>query len=319
MKFLVKRKSFLLAGIVSVVLIAMCGCGLDKNCIKEDEKKDTEQKDSIIEQAEKIEDKYGINIMWEGRCDEQRVSELSEKPDLTYDEEKIRFALDEMEVIMARFPEGFFDEYKKERVLGDGRDYIDIYLCESLSQLDDIVSSIRSAATNFYHTSSGAYVRIDVNQKADFKFNFAHELFHVIESKIGCVSLAESYYNNNIMDNIYKEWEKYNPDGYCYLQYENNHGEIHVYDVDLPYDVDTEDIDNVYFVSRYAQYSDNEDRAETFSFLIACDDADDLPESYNSPHVKEKAKLIVDMIDDTFECVDDNAYWARMYHEKYGD
>ena len=319
MKFLVKRKSFLLAGIVSVVLIAMCGCGLDKSCIKEDEKKDAEQKDSIIEQAEKIETKYGINIMWGGRCDEQRMSEFSEDPDLTIDEEKIRFALCEIEAILERFPDRFFDEYKTYEAFCGEYKYVDIYLCEKFLQDDDIVDAIQFGYTNFYKKNSGAYICVDINQKNKFKRDLSHEFFHVIESKIGLVSVIKASDNNKIMDNIYTNWEKINPVDYCYLQFENNHGDIHVYDVDLPYDIDTEDIDNVYFVSKYAQVSDEEDRAETFSYLIACDDADELPKAYNSPHVKEKAKLLVEMIDDTFDCVDDDAYWARMYREKYGD
>ena len=310
---------------IYIIIMVFIVCALVRRSLERDENGQEEQEEqeeqgkNIFTQVEEIEDKYGINIMWEGRCDEQRVSKLSEEPDLTYDEEKIRFALDEMEIIMARFPEGFFAEYKKESVLGDGRDCIDFYLCESLLQSDDIVDSIQLGAMNFYHTSSRSYVYIDVNQKKNFKFTFAHELFHVIESKIGYVSIVEASENNDLMTNIYTKWEKCNPDDYSYISYENNHGEIHVFDVELPYDIDVEDIGNVYFVNKYAQFSDEEDRAETFSYLIACDDADHLPQSYNSPHVKEKAKLLVEMIDDTFDCVDDDAYWARMYHEKYGD
>ena len=306
---------------IYIIIMVFIVCALVRRSLERDENGQEEQEEqgkNIFTQVEEIEDKYGINIMWEGRCDEQRANEFSKKPSMTGDEEKIKYALGEIESILERFPEGSFDEYKEETVPDFKREYVDVYLCENIVS-DTMTDGVRAACTDAYHKCNGMYVLIDVNQKEIFKRGVAHELFHVIENKIGFVSVYNSYKDNEIMKGIYVDWQKCNPNGYKYLSFGNNQDVIHVFEGDLPYDINTEKIENVYFVNKYAQLSDQEDRAETFSFLIACDDADDLPESYNSPHVKEKAKLIVDMIDDTFECVDDNAYWARMYHEKYGD
>ena len=290
-----------------------------KFLVRVDEEKEARLKESIIEQAEEIEAKYGINIMWAGRCNTQHVSRLIQKPRMT-NKEEIKNALDEIEKVLDRYPDVFFDEIKEDNTSNNlNIGYIDVYLCDSIVSSNNIVDAVTGGATNYYYRDDGAYVLLDINIKKDYAHSFSHEIFHIMDSKIGMMSFENAGIQSDLSDSYDFRWIKFNPDGYEYLKYTGNQNKVHVFDVDLPYDIDTEDIDNVYFVNKYAQFSDQEDRAETFTYLIACDDADDLPESYNSPHVKEKAKLLVEMIDDTFDCVDDDAYWARMYREKYGD
>ena len=313
------KKQRVVFAVVFLVCLAIYLCFGVWFLLKRGEKKEAELKESVIEQAEKIEDKYGINIMWGGRSNNQHVNELMSAPNMTNDEEKIKGTLDGIESIFQKYPDGFFDELKEDKVSNMKNDFIDVYLCDSIISSNDVADVVTGGSSGFYYKCSGAYILLDVNQEKNFSHIISHEIFHIMDSQIGTVSFFNEGINDELGDSIDFRWIKCNPDGYEYLKFGNNQDEIHVFDSDLPYDINTEKIENVYFVNKYAQLSDQEDRAETFSFLIACDDADDLPESYNSPHVKEKAKLIVDMIDDTFECVDDNAYWARMYHEKYGD
>ena len=88
-------------------------------------------------------------------------------------------------------------------------------------------------------------------------------------------------------------------------------------EINMPYSIYTaKDINNVYFVSGYAQKNINEDKAEMFSYLLAKGKYGSLPLAYKSPHIKKRTKMIIDELDKYFDTVDENAYWNIVYEEK---
>ncbi|MDE6697871.1 MAG: hypothetical protein K2J91_00100, partial [Lachnospiraceae bacterium] len=155
----------------------------------------------------------------------------------------------------------------------------------------------------------GFSIALKVSNNSNIKTTFAHELFHQIDTLIGINTLLN--YDKLLSDS---KWYDTLPENYEYLNNVNSNDNKYKKKKYTIYGED--DINNVYFVSTYSQESRAEDMAEVFSYLLATGVLEEFPEAYNSPHVKEKAKLIVDMIAETFDCVDENAYWARIYREK---
>lgn len=87
------------------------------------------------------------------------------------------------------------------------------------------------------------------------------------------------------------EWSRYNPSKFVYGKSVLDYKE--------------------YFVTDYAKTNMSEDMAETFKYLIACDDK--LPDEYESEYIRNKAKYLIEWIEDNFEGVTEDAYWYKWF------
>ena len=94
----------------------------------------------------------------------------------------------------------------------------------------------------------------------------AHEMFHVMIYAL--INIDDT--NKNLDDIIDGDkWIKCNTDEFVYAKNTSKYKE--------------------YFVSDYAKYNMSEDMAETFKYLIACDDK--LPKEYKNEAVKKRHNI----------------------------
>ena len=232
---------------IYIIIMVFIVCALVRRSLERDENGQEEKQKNLLTQVEELEDRYGINIMWGGRSNNQHVNELMSAPNMTNDEEKIKATLDGIESIFQKYPDGFFDELKEDKVSNMKNDFIDVYLCDSIissNDVADVADVVTGGSSGFYYKCSGAYILLDVNQEKNFSHIISHEIFHIMDSQIGIVSFFNEGINNELGDSIDFRWIKCNPDGYEYLKFGNNQDEIHVFDSDLPYDINTENMHN---------------------------------------------------------------------------
>lgn len=235
-----------------------------------------------------LEEKYNVKI---------RVGEEASCIESGFDIEKStnssknKRALESIEEILDRLPEGFLDEVMTG--YAEGR-YLEINITGNMTQLDGDRQLL--GLTSYKEEKTVVRMNADVNSFDEFSATFAHELFHVIDFEM-------NQFNED--SGCFTRWENKNPIGFSYSQDEG------MYD---NYIIQGEQLKNVYFVSSYSKEGIFEDRAEVFSYLLATDEGDSLPKSYDSAHVKSKVDLLIDELDSKYVSVDDgNAYWEQWY------
>ena len=257
------------------------------------------EKDRLNNNIIRMKEEYGIDIYYADNISD----DVQCKYKLSGDIKNNNAAIDDIYIIMSRLPYDVWlemTEYNRGEEIYYGR--VIIFLCDSI---EDTVAGRIEGIEN----EDGFSIALKVSNNSNIKTTFAHELFHQIDTLIGINTLLN--YDKLLSDS---KWYDTLPENYEYLNNVNSNDNKYKKKKYTIYGED--DINNVYFVSTYSQESRAEDMAEVFSYLLATGVLEEFPEAYNSPHVKEKAKLIVDMIAETFDCVDENAYWARIYREK---
>ncbi|MDE6210266.1 MAG: hypothetical protein K2M73_11420 [Lachnospiraceae bacterium] len=257
------------------------------------------EKDRLNNNIIRMKEEYGIDIYYADNISD----DVQCKYKLSGDIKTNNDAIDDIYIIMSRLPYDVWlemTEYNRGEEIYYGR--VIIFLCDSI---EDTVAGRIEGIEN----EDGFSIALKVSNNSNIKTAFAHELFHRLDTLINI-----NTWLNYDKEFSYGKWDGTLPEDYEYLKRVNgndNKDERKRYTI-----YGEDDINNIYFVSTYSQKSREEDMAEVFSYLLATGVFEDLPEAYNSPHVKEKAKLIVDMIAETFDCVDENAYWTRVYREK---
>ena len=221
----------------------------------------------------KFDEKYGIDL---------RVLE-SDKITVGYnmDEASNRLlaldTIEEIESILDRFPDEFWDEIRDTT-------RINFYVC------DDIEPNTRAGMKAAGMTSN---MRIEINVYIDYGIHnveetVAHEMSHVMVD----IAMNRNLLFNSIEDVVDEtEWSRYNPSKFVYGKSVLDYKE--------------------YFVTDYAKTNMSEDMAETFKYLIACDDK--LPDEYESEYIRNKAKYLIEWIEDNFEGVTEDAYWYKWF------
>ena len=303
--------------ILSLVLIlCLTGCSNNEQAnksVNEISYSKEDVKDKVLE----LEEKYDINFYYGN--DSTVIEE--ERPNMIVELETengiIMNALLDIESIMEKLPIGFIEETKSAEKISNPYsepfEVFDIYLCNNLRMPEsDGNERILEGKVITYRNINGCAILIDIHNYKTIKETFSHELFHLIERRISSSSFV---LYKDVRNSTYFQWDNLNPASYNYLDFMDNEDEIDK--SNLPYTIHTEsDINNVYFVSNYANENSEEDLAETFSYLLSTDMEDNLPKAYNSPHVKKKVEAIIKMIEESYTCVDDNAYWTKIYREK---
>ncbi|MDE6210265.1 MAG: hypothetical protein K2M73_11415 [Lachnospiraceae bacterium] len=257
------------------------------------------EKDRLNNNISRIKEKYGIDIFYEGNMSEEMECKYKLSDDMGANSK----AVSDISVILDRIT---LDLVRELINYGKGEEYvkgnINIFLCNAMEE--NIYGQ-----TEFLEDGFTIYIKICDNS---VKAIFSHEIFHRI---IGYIRV-NSWINYDKEDS-YMKWKSVLPEGYEYMEDRENYDGESISNKKLQYTYGVEnDISNVYFLNSYSQKNQDEDMCDIFAYLLAINEDGELPKAFDSPHVKEKAKLIVDMIAETFDCVDENAYWAKIYREK---
>ena len=168
----------------------------------------------------------------------------------------INDSLDYTYEILNMFGKEFFNEFIHDEYTG-----VSIY----------IVSQIKS---NDFSKAGEAFRYYDkyaiIADTSDFKRTLCHELMHTMEDKVA----AE-------WDEIFTEWDSYNPKGFKYkIKY-------NPYDSTYKYTLDYKEGD-IYFIDNYSLTNGLEDRARIFE-NICMNTTDDIK---NNPYLLKKAEYI---------------------------
>lgn len=244
-------------------------------------KQDTDKTANNIEIVEEIKRVYNIQVLY-GKGTES----LTKTVDATaiYNEEDINKVLLEMINCLEKYPNSIFKEIEL-------KDYtVEICLVDYFSN-DNIALATRDSNNKFK-----IYLAYNQNSKK-LQRAVHHETYHILE-----------YYMKLEFDinELYREWELYNPEGFVY---EPN---IALLDTNYVFDLDNQR--GAYFVSIYSKVSDKEDRAEVFADTMI---ADKKPLYYidDIGAIKNKINLISNAINNCFNSVkySTGVYWTRYF------
>ncbi|MCD7766213.1 MAG: hypothetical protein LUH53_06825 [Lachnospiraceae bacterium] len=197
----------------------------------------------IQSRADALEEAYGISIYLGAEVPEQVGNYYTET---CLDTDTLEAAMDQLEMILALYPEDFFPQLLYDDLRG-----IRIYFSGTLS--GDMEGML---------TDPGAYVEeidyyqvmvLDVNQWWNWDYMVNHEISHMIDRSLEFRSMYQK-------DALFSEetWSSYNPDGFEYLYtydgYEENAGWAGYAE---------------YFVDSYGTTFATEDRAELFGTAMS--------------------------------------------------
>ena len=235
--------------------------------------------DELSEMADKIEDKYGIQIAY----GENIVTEIS---DYTFEKctnkGKVMKAMTTLDETFALYPEGMFERIE------NGFEQIVVYLTGDQAPKDASISISNSQGIT---TQENGFmmVLLDVDTVDVTRSIIVHEFTHVIDRKLEC---------DGVMDEI--KWSSMNPEDFEYFcGYVSETGTEYNDYVDVAYTsyYDGAYYDgyaDTYFYDNYAKTWPTEDRARLMENLIGY-------ENYNDPcfsgiHLQEKLEYYFGII-----------------------
>ena len=210
------------------VLICIMALGGKKLIGKIKQVRNEQQKEDVLSKQQELEDKYGINIFVYEDEFLDRSSEVFERISFENNSDTIINALDDMDEILGRLPEGLLENnVKKDNVL-------DIYLCNKYDF--EIGTDGRLGGLLYYYENvEGMAIILVIENEERVKKSFCHEIFHLLDSQISTEKKD------------YTTWNEINPRGYNYLsESERNH----LFNMNLPYCPENEkNVENIFFVS----------------------------------------------------------------------
>ena len=210
---------------------------------------------NLTKKAAKLKEKYGFNILWGSNAptdfDDYSVEPMDDN-DIIYE------AISEIEQVLSKYPDNFFDIYTTK---GNYR-AMNIYLCGTIHPTADTSIDNASAFTN--RKNNCLILVIDATSGSLIQTMY-HELAHTIYEVITECEYQDS---KTYFDEDY--WcDTFNPPGFDYYNaYINSDGEGY----DIAGDASNcgsyfyEDINSVYFVDSYAKTYITEDLARLMEY-----------------------------------------------------
>ncbi len=230
----------------------------------------------LTDKAELLENKYGIHIV----MGENVICEFDayEYEQVT-DEERIYYALEQLELAMGAFPDGMCAEMTEDYALG-----FNVYLCGSFKPKNE--ENISDAGAFF--TFDNGYYNVAMNIMQDnTEANLIHEMAHAIDDYFGFCGAAEQ---------LEEDWQKCNPEGFEYLDSYFDYEE----EFEYTYYDDFETINEVYFCDTYSKTFPGEDRSRVMEYFgSTCFEGDTILESDS---LRKKARLLLDYCTEYLEC-----------------
>ena len=238
--------------------------------------------------ADRIEEEYGITILLSNECVIPCVYsgyDISPTNSLGYYEREnafINYTLQQLEETLARYPKGFFHQFRN--AAGDGG--IRVLLTGTIN--------IALYTVGYQYCSHEWYnVVLDVTGDS-LDGTISHEIWHATEQLI-------QMRNPSVFSD--SNWSTYNPDGFQYVPTED-------YDDDVTYT--PKGGNEVYFVRPYAKISAFEDRACLME-AVMCPEYYDTEKLLTSPHVRKKLQVLCDATRNAFN----SSSWKDVYWERY--
>ncbi len=247
----------------------------------------------LTEKSQELEEKYGMNIiMGENVTCDFEAYEYEQ----VVDEDRMSYALDELEKAMEAFPDGMCEEMSEEYALG-----FNVYLCGKFSPKND--ENISDAGAFFVFDNGYYNLAMDINLD-NLEPNLIHEMTHAIDNYFESCGALEA---------LERDWQECNPEGFVYLEsYFDYEGESEYTFYD-----DFEDINEVYFADEYAKTFQTEDRSRVFeNFGSEYNEGGWLLESRP---LRRKARLLLDYCTEYLECFStDEEYGLKEKAEELG-
>lgn len=234
-----------------------------------------------VELVSEINRVYNLDVIY-GEGTEYLAKSVEAKA--LYNSEDVNKILLELIECLEKYPSNIFKEIEL-------KDYtIEICLVDSFNN-DNLALATRDSNNNFK-------IYLSNTDKAEkTKKSIHHETYHILE-----------YYMKLEYDinELYKDWSKYNPEGFVYVD------DISLLNTNYVYELDKQG--RAYFVSVYSKVSDKEDRAEIFADTMI---AEEKPLYYTDSigAIKNKMELISSVIKNCFYSVEygTSIYWTRYF------
>lgn len=247
--------------------------------------------EELTEKAEALEEKYGIDIVMGDNVvcefeayDYQRVT----------DEERINYALEQLEKALAAFPDGMCEEMIGDESLG-----FRVYLCGTFTPKNE--ENISDAGAFFVYDNDCYNLAVDI-MLYNTEANVIHEMTHALDTYFGFL---------DVLDDLDRDWEACNPEGFAYLNSYFDYEESYEYTY---YEV-FENIDGIYFCDTYSKTYPGEDRSRVFEYFGAS--AYESDPVLESAALQKKAGLLLDYCRQYLKCFrEDEEYGLKTRIEE---
>ena len=265
--------------------------------------------DSASQMAEKIEKKYGVDIVY---GDEIRTVFDDAGDDIHAEkytkEDGIKVALKSVDEALAVFPQGLI-----EQLSYGGKGILKIYLTGAIAKGSEKPAP---GAYPAFTTDDDEelYLTIDISMDGIINVpTVSHELTHVIDFKLHDLGLIDE-----------DEWNKLNPEGFKYVEDYSKFKQsefIDKYSYCSEHYIPrllTQPDDQVYFYYNYSIVNAYEDRATLMEDLITYKmwGNEIAPGLYKFEHVKAKAEYLLDKVKQAFTLNEsDLASWKKAWNE----
>lgn len=240
---------------------------------------DEEDKDlANINLKQDLKKKYDIDVF---SGESAKLSAASVDASCLYDPDSIYEGLTNLANCFSKYPNEIFFEVQNK-----GYD-VSVYLVDKFNN-NNLALATRDSNNNF---------NIYISNSKLLEKSIHHEFYHILE-----------YYMKLQFDinNLYKDWSKYNPIGFEYNPDTTKLDGKYVYNPST-------NTERAYFVTIYAKSLDKEDRAETFADMML---KDEKPVYYNTGEmIGKKAEYIASVLYKSFNSVKqckDQLYWKRF-------
>ncbi len=247
----------------------------------------------LREKADDMEKRYGVDIRIGEECKDyfggyamQAVTDFN----------TVSEALEELEIQLKRYPDGFFEQFADDWYSG-----LLINLSGTIIGVSD--GGLDKAGGFQYSIDDKRVIVIDSSYRSNVNETFNHELCHAIEGVIWDRHYFEEDYclsNDN--------WNKLNP---------KTEDDIYTFDYSkfgnekyMDYATGWEDYSDRYFVDDYSMTFPTEDRARIFEEVMTGDHYIDMD---SATHLQDKLNYYCKCIRDTF----DTTGWKDVPWEKY--
>lgn len=220
-------------------------------------------------EASYIEETYGIKVLY---GDDAYESAIKVNANVQKNEYTIYDNLLEIKKALRKYPESFFENNNLTIVILDSFNNHNIALA-SKNKLNEF--------------------KIYVTDNTNFERALHHEMYHVFEYKL-----------NVSKNNIFVDWNSYNPKNFKYIDDTNSLDEKYIYN-------SSQSDDNAYFVTKYSKTSEKEDRAEIFAEIMTFKTKPTYLEEYS--HIRKKAETIITiMTSNLSNSKNSSFYWNRF-------
>ena len=299
------KKSKILIVCITVILMSMilCSCNKQKDKIT--------LSDSTLDKISELEDKYGVTINY---CNVPVEENIKFEYEIASNADEIAEAVEAAEIIFSRLPDGWVDDIKNSYPsLGYEINNMNFLFCEELEgDTDNFGNEIR-LWSKYTCIDDTIYMMVDIHNfepEVSIADAIVNRIYHlaVIRAKFKELSHeGETELEKGELISIFTDYLEGNPSGF---EYYNRVAEISENDKQYVYGF-AENIQDVYFINEKSLYSIQLDCRQLIAPLLYTNEYEQLPEAFESEHIRNKAENTLFWFDYFFFC--ERAYWHRWF------